>query len=85
MTAEQIKKGVDYLESVRKDYQFDPESPDYVGFLNVGIDIIDDSVKESFTIVCEHPEFFERVMAEMGIFTEEGIHLSETIFYMLDK
>jgi hypothetical protein len=77
MTKEEFKAGVMFLISVRNDYQFDPKSPGYLGFLNCGADITDDP---GFMILVKNQEEFEPIMEGLGLDTESGIHEEETVF-----
>lgn len=80
MTKEEFKAGVLFLISVKNDYQLDPDSPDHLGFLNCGEDITDDP---GFRVVANDPEEFESIMEGLGLDTESGIHLEETVFITL--
>ena len=81
MTREELKLGVDFLKSVKNDFQFDKEDPGYLGFLNCGDDITDDP---GFMIVVNNEEEFIPIMEEMGIDTESGIHAEETVFILIE-
>jgi hypothetical protein len=81
MNATELKLGIDFLESVKNDFQFDKEDPGYLGFLNCGEDITDDP---GFMMVVNHEETFIPIMEEMGIDTEAGIHAEETIFILIE-
>jgi hypothetical protein len=81
MTQEELKLGIDFLETVKNDYQFDKESPDYLGFLNCGDDITD---HPGYMMVVNHEDVFIPIMEEMGIDTEAGIHVEETIFILIE-
>lgn len=79
MTKEEFKAGVLFLINVKKDFQFDPNSPGYLGFLNCGEDITDDP---GFMIVVNNQEEFEPIMEGLGLDTEEGINAEETVFIL---
>jgi hypothetical protein len=79
MTKDEFKAGVLFLISVRNDYQLDPNSPDHCGFLACGEEITDDL---GFQSVANNPEEFEQVMDELGLDTEEGFHLDDTVFIL---
>jgi hypothetical protein len=79
MDSKDIKIGVEFLKKVKNDFQFDKNSPDYLGFLNCGKDITDDP---GFMIVVENQEAFEPIMEVMGIDTESGIDAEETVFVL---
>jgi len=80
MTKEEFKAGVLFLIKVRNDYQFDLESPDYLGFLNCGEEITDDP---GFLAVAKNPNEFESIMEELGLTTESGIDTDETVFTLI--
>jgi hypothetical protein len=79
MTKEEFKAGVLFLISVKNDFQFNPNSPGYLGFLNCGEEITDDP---GFMIVVNNQEEFEPILEALGIETEEGIHEEETVFIL---
>jgi len=81
MTREELELGIAFLESVKNDFQFDKNSPDYLGFLNCGEDITDDP---GYMIVVDNKETFIPIMEKMGIDTEAGIHAEETIFVLIE-
>ena len=80
MTKEEFKAGVLFLIDVKNDFQFNPTSPGYLGFLNCGEDITDDS---GFMIVIDNQEEFEPIMEGLGLTTEQGIHAEETVFTLI--
>jgi len=80
MKKEQLELGIAFLESVKGDFQFDKESPDYLGFLNCGEDITDDP---GYMIVVNNKDLFIPIMRAMGIDTESGIHAEETVFVLI--
>ena len=80
MTADELTAGILFLIKVKSDYQFNRNSPDYLGFLNCGEDITDDP---GFIVVTENPKEFGPIMKQMGISTESGIHKDETIFTLI--
>jgi hypothetical protein len=80
MTKEEFKTGVLFLISVKNDFQFNPNSPGYLGFLNCGEDITDDP---GFMVVVNNQEEFEPILGALGISTEEGIHAEETVFVLI--
>jgi hypothetical protein len=81
MTKEELKLGVEFLEAVKSDFQFDKECPGYLGFLNCGDDITDHL---GYMIVVNNKEEFIPIMEEMGIDTEAGIRAEETIFILIE-
>jgi hypothetical protein len=80
MTKEEFKAGVLFLHNVKNDYQFNPNDPGYLGFLNCGEDITDDP---GFMIVVDNQEEFKPIMEELGLTTEQGIHTEETVFTLI--
>ena len=79
MTKEEFKAGVLFLLSVKNDFQFNPTSPGYLGFLNCGEDITDDP---GFMIVVNNQEEFEPILSGLRLTTEEGINAEETVFIL---
>jgi hypothetical protein len=79
MTREELELGIAFLESVKNDFQFDKNSPDYLGFLNCGEDITD---HPGYMILVNNEEEFIDILEEMGIDTESGIHAEETVFVL---
>ena len=76
-----FKKAIDLLEGFYLDYQFDLDHPLYHGFINVGIDLLPDpEVKETWTYICENSDLFQRILPELGLATEEGLDIGETVF-----
>jgi hypothetical protein len=80
MTTQEFKLGVDFLKTVKNDFQLDKNDPGYLGFLNCGIEITDDP---GFAILAKYPSKFASVMEEMGIGTEDGIREDETVFILV--
>jgi hypothetical protein len=80
MTKKELELGIEFLKKVKSDFQFDTEDPGYLGFLNCGEDITDDP---GYMIIVNNSEEFSRIMAEMGIDTESGIHAEETVFILI--
>jgi hypothetical protein len=80
MTSDELTAGILFLIKVKGDYQFNQDSPDYLGFLNCGEDITDDP---GFIVVVENQKEFEPIMKQMGIGTESGIRKEETIFTLI--
>jgi hypothetical protein len=80
MTKEEFKAGVLFLISVKNDFQFNPNSPGYLGFLNCGEEITDDP---GFMIVVNNQEEFEPILSGLRLSTEEGINADETVFVLI--
>ena len=79
MTVEEFKAGILFLINVRNDFQLDPNSPGYLGFLNCGEDITDDP---GFMVVVKNQEEFHQYLESLGLDTEEGIRAEETVFIL---
>jgi hypothetical protein len=79
MDSKDVRTGIDFLKSVKNDFQFDKNDPSYLGFLNCGEDITDDP---GYMIVVNNQDVFEPIMEIMGIDTESGIHAEETVFVL---
>jgi len=78
---QKFKKAIDLLEGFYLDYQFDLDHPLYHGFINVGIDLLPDPAdKETWTYICENASLFHRVLPELGLYTESGLKIDETVF-----
>ena len=81
--AEKIKAGVDLLESFANDYQFDETDPGYLGFINVGIDLLaTEADKGAWRYVVANPDLFLPVLDRLGLFVDVGrkLDLEETVF-----
>jgi hypothetical protein len=74
-----FKKAIDLLEGFALDYQFDLDHPLYHGFINVGIDLLPDPTDKE-TYICENRVLFMLVLPELGLATEEGLDIDETVF-----
>ena len=85
ITATEFKEAIDLLEKFRTDYQFNKEDERYLGFLNVGLDRLDDQEDRSaWFLILRNPGVFMPIIHELGLETEEGLHLEETIFILAD-
>ena len=79
--AQKFKKAIDLLESFALDYQFDLDHPLYHGFINVGVDLLTKAEdRETWTYICDNRVLFMLILPELGLATEEGLHLDETVF-----
>lgn len=81
--AEKIKAGVDLLESFRTDFQFDETDPGYLGFINVGEDLlIHQENKDTWRFIVNNPDIFHSVIDAMGMELEgDRLDLEESIFH----
>ena len=78
--ASRFKKAVDMLEEFYHDYQFDESHEMYYGFINIGPGMFrNDDLESTWEYICHHKELFEKILPHLGLDTEEGIHLEETI------
>jgi len=85
ITATEFKEAIDLLEKFRTDYQFNKEDERYLGFLNVGLDILDDQEDRStWFLILRNPGVFMPIIHELGLETEEGLNLEETVFILSD-
>lgn len=78
----QIMKGVILLIDFRNDFQFDEEDPDYLGFLNTGVDLLSPEDAETFRFIISNQEFYNPVMDKLGLTTESGLDEEETVFVL---
>ena len=81
---EQIIKGVTLLINFRNDFQFDKESPNYLGFLNTGVDLLSEEDGETFRFIVKNRELYKPVMDKLGLTTEMGFDEDETVFVLLE-
>jgi hypothetical protein len=84
ITATEFKEAIDLLEKFRTDYQFNKEDEGYLGFLNVGPDLLDESDRLAWFLILRNPGVFMPIIHELGLETEEGLHLEETVFILAD-
>jgi hypothetical protein len=78
-------KGVTLLIDFRNDFQFDPESPDYLGFLNTGVPLLGEEDVETFRFIVNNQEEYAPVMEKLGLTTEQGFDEDETVFRLVDE
>ena len=81
----QVMKGVTLLIDFRNDFQFDPESPDYLGFLNTGVPLLGEEDVETFRFIVNNQEEYAPVMEKLGLTTEQGFDEDETVFRLVDE
>jgi hypothetical protein len=84
ITATEFKEAIDLLEKFRTDYQFNKEDEGYLGFLNVGPDLLDESDLATWFLICNRAQIFMPIIHELGLETEEGLNLEETVFILDD-
>ena len=84
ITATEFKEAIDLLEKFRTDYQFNKEDEGYLGFLNVGTHMLDESDLAAWFLICNRAQIFMPIIHELGLETEEGLHLEETVFILDD-
>jgi len=75
-------KGIELIHKFLSDYQFDKEDEGYLGFLNVGVDLLNEEDAETFEYICDNPDVFEPIIDECGGDTEDGLHKEETVFIL---
>lgn len=75
-----FKNAIALLERFALDYQFDLDHPLYHGFLNVGLDLLTGEDRETWTYICDNRVLFMLVLPELGLATEHGLDLDETVF-----
>ena len=76
-----------YIEMISKDYQFNPKSPDYLGFINIDpreADELGKNHSEVATRIAMNPDGFEKIANKYGL-TIESAHETELIFSELVK
>lgn len=83
ITATQFKETIDLLEKFRTDYQFNKEDEGYLGFLNVGADLLDESDRSAWFLILENPGVFMPIIHKLGLETEEGLNFEETVFILI--
>jgi hypothetical protein len=81
----QVMKGVTLLIDFRNDFQFDPESPDYLGFLNTGVPLLSDEDGETFRFIVNNQDQYAPVMEKLGLTTDQGFDEDETVFRLVDE
>jgi len=81
----QVMKGVTLLIDFRNDFQFDPESPDYLGFLNTGVPLMGEEDGETFRFIVNNQDQYALVMEKLGLTTEQGFDEDETVFRLVDE
>jgi hypothetical protein len=77
---EMIAKGLQFIHyDIAGDEQFDPTNELYCGFLNVGLDTVDDQITWKF--ICNNPDIFKPIISKLGLKLEGGVlNIDETVF-----
>ena len=76
------QKVMDFLDWVRKDYQFDPDDANYMGYINLSYDMImDERLKEGFRLFVKDWRKYLKIMDGMGLYLMDEPDLDETIIY----
>ena len=77
----QFLAAVKMLVDIKEDYQFNPEDPGYLGFINVGLDQwIGEEYKRTWTYIVSKPDLFYPIFEELGLVVEGRFDLDETVF-----
>ncbi len=77
----QFLAAVKMLVDIKEDYQFNPEDPGYLGFINVGLDLwVGRDAKRTWFYIVSRPDLFKPIFEELGLVLEEGLDLDETVF-----
>jgi hypothetical protein len=80
---------VKFINHVRNDFQFDKKHPDYCGYLNVGIDMLNDELAPQFrhfvTLCKNNPVLGEKILEYVGLVIHGKIDLDETVFHLIEE
>ena len=77
----QILSAVELLADISQDYQFDPLDSRYLGFINVGIDLlVAEESKTAWTYIVNRPDLFKPIIEELGLAIEGELDIDETVF-----
>lgn len=75
-------KVINFLKIVKSDYQFDPEDPNYYGYINLSLDgIIDRDFKEGYILFLKNWRRYLPIMKEMGLYLLDEPFEEQTIIY----
>lgn len=80
---EEIKSGIQFIEWAINDMQFNPASEHYTGFLNVGIDMIEDDsdLTRHFQNFHKHLDAMKSILKDVGFWIEDYADEDETIIH----
>jgi hypothetical protein len=80
------QKVLNFFRWVSEDYQLNEDDPDYLGYLNISEDDIqDNNIKEGFIEFVKTYPLYVNDMTSMGLDTEEFPQLEETVFVKLER
>lgn len=79
-----VIEGANLLKRFRNDFQFDRNSEDYLGFLNVGVDLLSEEDAETFKFIVKNQKIFKPLLEELGLTTEMGMNEEETVFVLAE-
>lgn len=85
---QKFQRAMAMLESIMHDHQMVEGTNSYVGFLNVGtggympyvIGLSREQLKATWQYIVERADLFLLIIDSLGMATEEGLHLEETVF-----
>jgi len=76
-----IIRAINLLDQFLNDYQFDPSDSGYLGFINVGRELlVKEEDRNTWSFICQNPRLFEIVLDALGGKTENGFREDETVF-----
>ena len=85
VTASEFKAAISLLEKFRTDFQFDKKDPGYLGFLNVGSHILEESEIPVWQLICNRAQVFTPILHELGLEIEgDRLDPEETVFLLAD-
>jgi len=77
----QFLSAVKMLVAIKEDFQFDPEDPGYLGFINVGMGLlVGDDDRRTWSYIVSRPDLFKPIFKELGLEVEGRLDLDETVF-----
>lgn len=85
---QKFQRAMAMLVSISHDHQMVEGTNSYVGFLNVGkggympyvIGLSGKQLKDTWQYIVERADLFVPIIDALGMATEEGLHLEETVF-----
>jgi hypothetical protein len=79
---ERLLGTIEFLKYIRKDYQLDKSDINYIGFINLGVDITDGELQTNLRrfvhLYNSNPLLVSDLLSEFGLYAEK-ITLFETI------